>query len=569
MLFLIQRNIKDRRFVLILANVLDILSCASYFFMNDTHWALLFSGAALHSLSTSLSNGTHQAIVAWWLVEIDATKYRNYFLNLRLFYEFVGTGVGIIAGFYIHVYLFDAVFSIGDVLNSIKSGRRHRAIFFIASIIYLVKVVVLLFHPKQKFLLHKLDIVRDSNNDSSNSENAFVSPDGDIESNVQRNPIDEDDNIGNDLAMEGVKSKKEYMERNRRIFRERVAKQEVKSDLYNDLGRFWFEDETRTWMMDINVLCKIARSTIGVFFCTSVPNCISGFIGCCCDCCSCCVASESISPRIQNRRRRGRNNNDNGDEDNGFQEDRYDGHDDGHDDGHYDGHYDGHDDGVQNKTQNALEMYLPVRKLVEISIFCAVNYHMKAFLQAFIIIYPFLKSYRDVRDTTSISVWLCVVYFIYALSTYLSQLNSKYMRKTCAMCETNGPYNPAPWKSRRIVQLALRVTAVSICFATVVTLLNVGIGTSIFVVLCHFVVNASYGLSSSHCQFMRDISEPAFMNRQSVTKRQSSDVEDVHGTGMGAEAVAIDIKRKESHLERTTGERKVDGLEHRLSNELA
>ena len=70
-------------------------------------------------------------------------------------------------------------------------------------------------------------------------------------------------------------------------------------------------------------------------------------------------------------------------------------------------------------------------------------------------------------------------------------------------------------------------------------------------------------------EFMRDISEPAFMNRQSVTKRQSSDVEDVHGTGMGAEAVAIDIKRKESHLERTTGERKVDGLEHRLSNELA
>jgi hypothetical protein len=70
-------------------------------------------------------------------------------------------------------------------------------------------------------------------------------------------------------------------------------------------------------------------------------------------------------------------------------------------------------------------------------------------------------------------------------------------------------------------------------------------------------------------EFMQDIDEPAFMNRRSVTKRQSSGAEDVHGTGMDVGAVAIDIKRKESHLERTTGERKVDGLEHRLSNELA
>ena len=70
-------------------------------------------------------------------------------------------------------------------------------------------------------------------------------------------------------------------------------------------------------------------------------------------------------------------------------------------------------------------------------------------------------------------------------------------------------------------------------------------------------------------EFMQDVNEPASINRRSVTKRQSSGVEDVHGTGMDAGAVAIDIKRKESHLERTTGERKVDGLEHRLSNELA
>jgi hypothetical protein len=479
LLFLIQRNIKDRRYVLILANVFDILSCASYFFINDTHWALLFSGAALHSLSTSLSNGTHQAIVAWWLVEIDATKYRNYFLNLRLFYEFVGTGVGIVAGFYVHVYLFDAVFSIADVFSSIKSGRKHRAIFFIASIVYLVKAVVLLFHPKQKFLLHKLDLVRSSNNESLNSENASVSPDGDLES-----PVDQDDNIGSDLAMEGVKSKKEYMERNRRIFREKVAKQEVKSDLYNDLGRFWFEDETRTWMMDINVLCKIARSTIGVFFCTTIPNCISCCITYCCDCCCCFAGSKSISPPIQERQGR-RKNGGGGDEDSGFKEDH------GHD-----------DDGIQSKTQNPLETYLPARKLVEISVFRAVNYHMKAFLQAFIIVYPFLQSYRDGRDSTTISIWLCVVYFVYALSTYLSQLNSKYMRETCTMCETNGLYNPAPWKSRRIVQLSLRVTAMSICFAMVITLLNVGIGTSVFVVLCHFVMNASYGLSSSHCRYM-------------------------------------------------------------------
>ena len=49
-----------------------------------------------------------------------------------------------------------------------------------------------------------------------------------------------------------------------------------------------------------------------------------------------------------------------------------------------------------------------------------------------------------------------------------------------------------------------------------------------------------------------------------VTRRQSSEVEDVVGG-----AVAMDLRRKESHLERTTGERKVNGLEHRLSNELA
>ena len=51
---------------------------------------------------------------------------------------------------------------------------------------------------------------------------------------------------------------------------------------------------------------------------------------------------------------------------------------------------------------------------------------------------------------------------------------------------------------------------------------------------------------------------------QVATRRQSSEIEDVD-----AGAVAMELRRKESHLERTTGERKVNGLEHRLSNELA
>ena len=51
---------------------------------------------------------------------------------------------------------------------------------------------------------------------------------------------------------------------------------------------------------------------------------------------------------------------------------------------------------------------------------------------------------------------------------------------------------------------------------------------------------------------------------QVATRRQSSEIEDVDGG-----AVAMELRRKESHLERTTGERKVNGLEHRLSNELA
>jgi hypothetical protein len=65
---------------------------------------------------------------------------------------------------------------------------------------------------------------------------------------------------------------------------------------------------------------------------------------------------------------------------------------------------------------------------------------------------------------------------------------------------------------------------------------------------------------------MNALAAPTFdqYQRDRATRRQSSEVEDVDGG-----AVAMDLRRKESHLERTTGERKVNGLEHRLSNELA
>ena len=91
LLFVVQRTIKDRRGVLFLANVFDILSCACYFFINEVHWALIFAGAALHSLAASMSIRTHRAIVAWWLVETDSTKYRGYFLQHRRRYELLGS----------------------------------------------------------------------------------------------------------------------------------------------------------------------------------------------------------------------------------------------------------------------------------------------------------------------------------------------------------------------------------------------------------------------------------------------------------------------------------------------
>ena len=57
--------------------------------------------------------------------------------------------------------------------------------------------------------------------------------------------------------------------------------------------------------------------------------------------------------------------------------------------------------------------------------------------------------------------------------------------------------------------------------------------------------------------------------RNKPMRKETSEMEDLDGTGMDKGAVAMDLQRRESHMERTTGERKVDGLEHRLSNELA
>ena len=66
-----------------------------------------------------------------------------------------------------------------------------------------------------------------------------------------------------------------------------------------------------------------------------------------------------------------------------------------------------------------------------------------------------------------------------------------------------------------------------------------------------------------------DMMEDDNYPRNKPMRKETSEMEDLDGTGMDKGAVAMDLQRKESHMERTTGERKVDGLEHRLSNELA
>ena len=102
-------------------------------FINEVHWALIFAGASLHSLAASMSNGTHRAIVAWWLVETDSTKYREYFLRHRRRYELLGSFCGALLGYYVHVHLYDGIFEGVSVLQPLKVGRRHRAVFLVAS----------------------------------------------------------------------------------------------------------------------------------------------------------------------------------------------------------------------------------------------------------------------------------------------------------------------------------------------------------------------------------------------------------------------------------------------------
>ena len=509
--FIIQRNIKDRRLVLMIANVFDILSCVCYFFLNDVHWALVFAGAGLHSLSMSISNGTHQAIVAWWLVEIDGTKYRNYFLNHRYFYELIGTLLGVVLGYYIHVHLYDSIFGVVNALNAIESGRKHRAIFLIASIVYLIKILFLMFHPKQKFLINKF------NSETKKS----IQPDGygdDVEQQQQqqRNPIAT--NNGHDAAMEGVKSKKEYMERNRRIFREKFAKEEVKSDMYDDLGKFWFEDEKRTCGMDLMVIGKILRSSIGRLLFNLIPYCICSCYKCClrclCGICSCCRScyklivnccppgyedADDMERRVERGRRRNRQRQQQqrrhrrGYDDDDDDDDEYDDSDHDFDDDFYD------DDMRKNNKANPLEIYLPVRKLVEISVFRAVQYHMKDFIQAGIIIYPFLTKYNAPRNGTTTSIGLCVVYFFYAIVAYISQYNSKRMRTFCGECCDN---YPTAWKSRKIIQTCIRSTTIAIFICFAVGCAQVSSLVTILWVVMHIVVHMFYGFSSSHSRYM-------------------------------------------------------------------
>ena len=320
LLFLVQRNIKDRRGVLVLANVFDILSCACYFFINEVHWALIFAGASLHSLAASMSNGTHRAIVAWWLVETDSTKYREYFLRHRRRYELLGSFCGALLGYYVHVHLYDGIFEGVSVLQPLKVGRRHRAVFLVASLVYVLKALVVILHPAQKFLLSKLDLFQDGHDEGEGGIGTTVHP--------ISNPV-------GDAAMEGVKSKKEYMERNRRIFQEKIATREVKDDLYDDLGRFWFEDDGRTWIMDLRVIYMLFSSTFGYMFCKIIPSCFH-------------MKSAPADPD---------------------------------EDGHQRTGPDVEADTEAKKTQVDPELYLPAQRLVAVGLIKAVNYHVKDFVQ--------------------------------------------------------------------------------------------------------------------------------------------------------------------------------------------
>ena len=151
--------------------------------------------------------------------------------------------------------------------------------------------------------------------------------------------------------MEGVKSKKEYMERNRRIFQEKIATREVKDDLYDDLGRFWFEDDGRTWIMDLRVIYMLLSSTFGYMFCKIIPSCFH-------------MKSAPADPD---------------------------------EDGHQRTGPDVEADTEAKKTQVDPELYLPAQRLVAVGLIKAVNYHVKDFVQSFVIVYPLVRKYDEER----------------------------------------------------------------------------------------------------------------------------------------------------------------------------
>ena len=164
---------------------------------------------------------------------------------------------GALLGYYVHVHLYDGIFEGVSMLQPLKVGRRHRAVFLVASLVYVASSCGSP-TPGTKVFAQQVGSFQDGHDEGEGDTGTTVHP--------ISNPV-------GDAAMEGVKSKKEYMERNRQIFREKIATREVKDDLYDDLGRFWFEDDGRTWIMDLGVIYMLLRSTFGYMFCKIIPSC--------------------------------------------------------------------------------------------------------------------------------------------------------------------------------------------------------------------------------------------------------------------------------------------------------
>ena len=227
----------------------------------------------------------------------------------------------------------------------------------------------------------------------------------------------------------------------------------MKDDLYNDLGKFWFEDNARTWLMDLSVVCRLLRSTLGYMICTAIPSCFRT------------KAALALPDENDNRR----------------------------------GGPDVEAETGEVRGQVDTELYLPARKLVAVSLLKAVNIHIKDFVQAFVIVYPLVRRHNDGRDSRTTSILLCIIYMLYAVSAYISRSNSKDMRALCAAC--CGEMYERPWKSRRIVDTALRVIFLCLVFTALVTLADVGVGFVVVYVL-HITINSMHDLSSSHFRYM-------------------------------------------------------------------